>query len=273
MAVAVLFTASCAKEDISSSIAGGEEYIAVGVPTTVNLVLLKGMTYNIVFWADCDERYVYNEATKVVTVDYVNANDEKRDAFYKFVATFDPATATSEDTNIVLTRPFAQLNAAVSESYMTAVNNSKVELTTSTVELEAYTSLNIATGVVDGKQNIKFTEKDMPKTDFNGYTLLSMNYILVPQDVVNAKMVSDVEFTFKANKNGGESAFSGTKYFSVPLKRNYRTNILGALIGRWNFPQTYEGDTPGIPVVSGNTNNTTYSLIGAVANGTMPVQQ
>ncbi len=273
MAVAVLFTASCAKEEISSSIGGGEvevtftaslpqlgtrafgdgakvntlryfvydgdelltelsskEDIAVGVPTTVNLVLLKGMTYNIVFWADCDERYAYNETTKSVTVDYVNANDEERDAFYKFVAAFDPANATSENTSIELTRPFAQLNAAVSQSDIDAVNDSQVDLTTSTVELEAYTTLNIATGVVDGKQTVKFAEKDMPKTDFNGYTLLSMNYILVPQDAVNAKMVSDVEFTFKANKNGGVSAFSGTKYFSVPLKRNYRTNILGSLL-------------------------------------------
>ncbi len=272
MAVVVLLTASCAKEDISSSIAGGEvevtftaslpqlgtraeygageqvnklryyvydgneylselsgeEDIAVGVPTTVNLVLLKGMTYNIVFWADCDKRYVYNETTKVVTVDYVNANDEKRDAFYKFVATFDPATATSEDTNIVLTRPFAQLNAAVSQSDMDAVDDSQVDLTTSTVELEAYTTLNIATGDVDGKQTVKFAEKDMPKTDFNGYTLLSMNYILVPQK--DDKMVSDVEFTLNAKKSSGEFAFTGTKYFSVPLKRNYRTNILGSLL-------------------------------------------
>ncbi|MBQ8854119.1 MAG: hypothetical protein IJZ67_07430 [Alistipes sp.] len=272
MAVAVLLTASCAKEDISSSIAGGEvevtfiaslpqlgtraeygagakvntlryyvydgneylselsgeEDIAVGVPTTVNLVLLKGMTYNIVFWADCDKRYVYNEATKVVTVDYVNANDEERDAFYKFVATFDPATATSEDTNIVLTRPFAQLNAAVSQSDIDAVDDSQVDLTTSTVELEAYTTLNIATGEVDGKQTVKFAEKDMPNTDFNGYTLLSMNYILVPQK--DDKMVSDVEFTLNAKKSSGEFAFTGTKYFSVPLKRNYRTNILGSLL-------------------------------------------
>ena len=116
MAVAVLFTASCAKEDISSSIGGGEvevtftanlpelgtraEYgtgeqvntlryfvydgntllsdlsgeqgIAVGVPTTVNLVLLKGMTYNIVFWADCGKvynyyvRFVFRNVVKVI---------------------------------------------------------------------------------------------------------------------------------------------------------------------------------------------------------------
>ena len=125
MAVAVLLTASCAKEEISSSIGGGEvevtftaslpqlgtraeygtgakvntlryyvydgneylselsgeEDIAVGVPTTVNLVLLKGMKYNITLWADCNK--LYNFDGQVVTVDYDNvvANDEERDAF------------------------------------------------------------------------------------------------------------------------------------------------------------------------------------------------
>ncbi|MBQ8854461.1 MAG: hypothetical protein IJZ67_09215, partial [Alistipes sp.] len=95
MAVAVLLTASCAKEDISSSIAGGEvevtftaslpelgtraygegseittlryevysngetlrdlcgtTSISAAAPITVNLVLLKGMSYDILFWAD-----------------------------------------------------------------------------------------------------------------------------------------------------------------------------------------------------------------------------
>ena len=113
MAVAVLFTASCAKEDISSSIGSGEvemtftvdlqdlgsraygdgtqvntlryyvydgnsyldqlsgqKPIAVGAATTVNLVLLKGMTYNIVFWADHDGYYTYDTAAKTITVDY-----------------------------------------------------------------------------------------------------------------------------------------------------------------------------------------------------------
>ena len=274
MAVAVLFTASCAKEDISSSIGGGEVEVTftaslpelgtrafgegkLAKQLTVNvyehgtnealtaldrtvtsntgvftfqLVLLKGMKYDIVLWAQNATCGHYTLANKVVTMDYtdVNANDETRDAFYFYVEGFDPAVDTP---SFALTRPFAQLNAAVNQSDMTAVSNSKVELTTSTVKVKTYTTLNIATGEVGGEAEVEFVPTAMPKEAFNtDYTLLSMNYILVPQDAVNAKMVSDVEFTFNANKNGSESAFSGTKYFSVPLKRNYRTNILGSLL-------------------------------------------
>ncbi len=307
MAVAVLFTASCAKEEISSSIAGGEVEVTftaslpelgtrafgegkLAKQLTVNvyehgtnealtalnrtetsetgvftfqLVLLKGMKYDIVLWAQNATCGHYTLVNKVVTMDYtdVNANDETRDAFYFYVEGFDPAVDTP---SFALTRPFAQLNAAVNQSDMTAVSNSKVELTTSTVKVKTYTTLNIATGEVGGETEVEFVPTAMPKETFNtDYTLLSMNYILVPQDAVNAKMVSDVEFTFNANKNGSESAFSGTKYFSVPLKRNYRTNILGSLLTKpTDFTVTIDAvfDVPAEEVVVKPWDGTTEAV-------------
>ncbi len=268
MAVAVLFTASCAKEEISSSIAGGEvevtftanipelgtraEYgageqvntlryyvydgntllsdlsgeqgIAVGVPTTVNLVLLKGMTYNIVFWADCGKVYNYDTASKSVTVDYaaVEANDEKRDAFYKFVAAFDPATATSEDTNIVLTRPFAQLNA-ISTDDLTAHNNANITLTTSTVTLDVYNTFNLATGSVDTNSKVPATQLIANNVLENG--LISMNYFFAS---ANESYTTDV--TLAVNYSNGASY--SRKFTYVPLKQNYRTNIIGQLLSK-----------------------------------------
>jgi len=267
MAVAVLLTASCAKEDISSSIAGGEvevtftaslpelssraygdgsqvnslryyvydgntllsdlsgeQGIAVGVPTTVNLVLLKGMTYNIVFWADCDKVYNYDTASKSVTVDYaaVEANDEKRDAFYKFVAAFDPATATSEDTNIVLTRPFAQLNA-ISTDDLTAHNNANITLTTSTVTLDVYNIFNLATGSVDTNSKAPATQLIANNVLDNG--LISMNYFFAS---ANESYTTDV--TLAVNYSNGASY--SRKFTYVPLKQNYRTNIIGQLLSK-----------------------------------------
>ena len=267
MAVAVLLTASCAKEDISSSIGGGEvevtftaslpelssraygdgsqvntlryyvydgntllsdlsgeQGIAVGVPTTVNLVLLKGMTYNIVFWADCDKVYNYDTASKSVTVDYaaVEANDEKRDAFYKFVAAFDPATATSEDTNIVLTRPFAQLNA-ISTDDLTAHNNASITLTTSTVTLDVYNTFDLATGSVDTNSKAPATQLIANNVLDNG--LISMNYFFAS---ANESYTTDV--TLAVNYSNGASY--SRKFTYVPLKQNYRTNIIGQLLSK-----------------------------------------
>ena len=261
MAVAVLLTASCAKEDISSSIGGGEvevtfsanlpelgsraygtgeqvnklryfvydgntlltelsgeQSISVNAPATVTVALLKGMTYNIVFWADYNSLYSYDSATKSISVDYANvdANDEKRDAFYKYVASFDPATARPEDTNIVLTRPFAQLNT-ISTDNLADLGKSGVNLTTSTITLDTYSTLNLATGEVDG-----LATKTLKAADVLADGLLSMNYLLAPA----GGYTTEVALTINNNK----SINFGNKFNYVPLKRNYRTNIIGKLL-------------------------------------------
>jgi len=262
MAVAVLFTASCAKEEISSSIAGGEvevtftaslqdlgsraygdgsqvntlrfsvydavsgekltqlcgekSPISASTPTTVNLVLLKGMKYNITFWADCNK--LYNFDGQVVTVDYNNvvANDEERDAFYAYVENFDPAVATSEDTTIELYRPFAQLNA-ISTDAADALTNSGVTISKSTVKAELYNSFNLTDGTVSN-----LAEKTLTADDILSAELLSMNYLFAPAE----GYTPNVTFTFENNKG----IDFGASFSYVPLKRNYRTNIIGSLL-------------------------------------------
>jgi len=274
MAVAVLFTASCAKEDISSSIAGGEVEVTftASLPElgtrafgegenadilfyniyeagteniltdlcgsvesdtgvfNVHIVLLKGMQYDLVFWAQNKDCGYYTLDGKKVTAVYEgkNANDDVRDAFYNFIPNFNPANP--ETTSFALHRPFAQLNAAVKNSDIEAVEASDVVLTTSTVEVDTYTGFNIATGDVTGnKSTVTFVATAVPsaetfKTD---YTLLSMNYLLVPK----TGMVSNAAFSFNAKKPSGDAfTFTGTSYNDVPLKQNYRTNILGELL-------------------------------------------
>ena len=279
MAVAVLFTASCAKEDISSSIGGGEvemtftvdlpelgtrayadgakattlryyvyegdNYLrgisseTLGTTTLTNgkavvtLPLLKGMTYNIIFWADNgSDIYSIDPATKVLTVDYtgVMSNDDSRDAFYKYLTNVDPtATDIKEKATVILTRPFGQLNAATSD--FEAVKNNGVTLTTSAlVAIKANTTLNLATGIAGTQDEITFAEAAMPctltpnkETLKSGYEYLSMNYLL-PGTV-------DAVYTFKGKRSdNSEVEFTGTTYTNVPVKANYRTNILGKLL-------------------------------------------
>ena len=276
MAVAVLLTASCAKEDISSSIAGGEANVTftVDLPElgtrayadgtnatllryfvfdasngaelealrgtattstgkfTFTLPLLKGMEYNIALWADKNigtedaPQGYYQFDGRDVTVSYFNANDNDRDAFYHYEPNFDPTDPRT--TSFQLYRPFAQLNAAVVDSDIVAVGKNEVELTTSTVNVTTYTKFNLATGdvVESSKTVVTFDEADMPyeagETLKDGYKYLSMNYLLVPK----AGMVSNVTFTF----NNSKDINFGTSYDNVPLKQNYRTNILGALL-------------------------------------------
>ena len=270
MAAVIFFGAvSCAKEDISTSLAGGE----VEVTFTANLPelgtraygdganagilfyniyeantenkldalcgsvesgtntfkfqvpMIKGMTYDIVLWAQNKDCGYYRLDGKQVTAVYEgkNANDDTRDAFYCFKKNFSP---TAPAVVIPLTRPFAQLNVATSD--LNLVANSDVEITTTTVKVKTYTGFNIATGDVTGeKSEITFEATNAPfksnETLKTGYDYLSMNYILVPKE----GMTVDPVYTFNNNKG---VVFENTSYGNVPLKQNYRTNILGALL-------------------------------------------
>ena len=275
IAVAVLFTASCAKEDISSSIGGGEVEVtfSASLPElgtrayadgtnagilyynvydaatnelledisghetgskvfTVNIPMLKGMTYDIVFWAQKETDDYYTLIGKELTVKFdankKNANDNDRDAFYAYVDGFNPATAQNEDTQISLYRPFGQLNAATSD--YDNVKNNGVKLTTSSLKVTTFSKLDLETGIATDPVEVTFDATAMPCTLTpdkeilkSGYEYLSMNYLL-PGTV-------DAEYTFKGvRSDNSEVVFTGTTYTNVPVKANYRTNILGKLL-------------------------------------------
>ena len=266
MAVAVLFTASCAKEEISTSIAGGEvevsftanladlgtratygtgnevntlrykvysnneeltelcgsKPIGVNAPCTVNLVLIKGMSYDILFWADNGSNlYTINNGVVSFSADGILANDESRDAFYAIRQNFNPANANSENTTISLKRPFAQLNAIVPN--MTEVGKS-MDLDApgayikSAIATTICTSFNPFTGEAGDETPAVVTFGKTNVQDFaEGH--LSMNYLLAPGHLV------DVTFFFE-----GEKFATKTTINNIPLKANYKTNVIGNLL-------------------------------------------
>ena len=82
---------------------------------TAELQLVTGKQYDVVFWAQApDAPYTFDLNARTVAMNYTdaNANDEKRDAFFKV----ETITVTGQMTqNVTLTRPFAQLNFATSD--------------------------------------------------------------------------------------------------------------------------------------------------------------
>ena len=360
MTVAVLFTTSCAKEDISSSIANGEtvevtftanlpelgtraigkgesattlkffvyEYQNEGVIGTYlpdvkmytaddnegtntissetthfnfSLSLIKGMKYNIVFWADKggDNSPYSVDGTGYVTVNYTgaSANDDSRDAFFGVLKNFDPAAADAPQTarDIKLTRPFAQLNAATLD--LTDVQNSGIVLSTltSSVKVEnAYTTLNLFNGEVSNSTPVTFAATAIPATNNevlpgkSEYDYLAMNYVLVSD-----KKLVEATFTIYGKRNENDSdenkvKLAENKYTSVPLQRNYRTNILGKLItkstdfeveilpgfGGEETINVWDGKTVTAPAYDVDTktytvtNGAELAWIAAAANGT-----
>ena len=194
----------------------------INISTTVELKLTTGNTYSVIFWAAAEDApYSVNFATKTMTVDYSApvCNDEDRDAFFKH-HTFTVTGAQTE--TIELRRPFAQLNIGTAD--YTASANAGYTPNQSAVTVPVYTTLNLASGDVDGQVTKTFALANIKKDEtfpVAGNEYLAMNYLLVDSD----KEVVDVEFTYTDGSNAKTRTVG-----SVPVQRNYRTNIYGNIL-------------------------------------------
>ena len=168
-----------------------------------------------------------------MTVDYSNvkSNDENLDAFYTVQEIKVDGNAT---VNVKLTRPFAQLNIGASDFGLAA--NANYVPQTSYVKVPVYTTLNLATGeVVETDPAVKtFAYATIPSqdevfpVDNDKYDYLAMNYLLVGENET-----VDIEFghsALDAQSVDFSNLENSRKVGSVPLKRNYRTNIYGKLL-------------------------------------------
>ena len=196
--------------------------VAINLQTNVELELIDGKTYNLIFWAEnAGAPYTFDRANKKVTIDYdgIKANNEKLDAFYQIVENLTVKAGLQE--TVELYRPFAQLNIATSD--WSTIENSNEVFTQTEVKVKAYNTLNLVDGEVSGGEVRTFNFEAMPtetlKVNNVNYKWLAMNYLLV-----NEKEL--VEVTFNANN----ADVAEKVWYNVPVERNHRTHILGKLL-------------------------------------------
>lgn len=197
--------------------------------TQVTFSLVKGKTYNFVFWAQAEGApYDVTDLKNIKVKDYTtDANDEKRDAFYATRKELKVNGALTE--TIKLYRPFAQVNFATAD-YAEARKAGFSPSVSSFTASGAATTFD--TFAAEGKDEVTvaLTETNVPadilKTlDGKTYTRLAMNY-LIPVGKQGESHNIDVAATFKAN-NGEAVTVSAP---NAPVQNNYRTNILGNLL-------------------------------------------
>lgn len=197
--------------------------------TQVTFSLVKGKTYNFVFWAQAEDApYDVTDLKSIKVKDYTTgANDEKRDAFYATRKELKVNGALTE--TIKLYRPFAQVNFATAD-YAEAQKAGFSPAVSSFTASGAATTFD--TFAAEGKDEVAvaLTETNVPadilKTlDGKTYTRLAMNY-LIPVGKQGESHNIDVAATFKAN-NGEAVTVSAP---NAPVQNNYRTNILGNLL-------------------------------------------
>ena len=197
--------------------------------TQVTFSLVKGKTYNFVFWAQSEDApYNITDLKSIKVNDYTTgANDEKRDAFYATRKELKVNGTLTE--TIKLYRPFAQVNFATAD-YADAQKAGFSPAVSSFTASGA--AMTFDTFAAEGKDEVAvaLTEASVPadvlKTlDGKTYTRLAMNY-LIPFGKQGETHNIDVAATIKAN-NGEAVKVSAP---NAPVQNNYRTNILGNLL-------------------------------------------
>ena len=198
--------------------------------TQVTFSLVKGKTYNFVFWAQAAEGAPYDVTDlKNIKISYegAEANDEKRDAFYATRKELKVNGALTE--TIKLYRPFAQVN------FGTADYDAAVAAGVKPVK-SVFTATDVATIFdtfeAEGKEAedvVTFTKSALPGetlvTKAGDYKWMTMNYI-IPVGKQGEKHISNVTAEFVAEDGVSVTASAP----QAPVQNNYRTNILGNLL-------------------------------------------
>ncbi len=199
-----------------------------GLKATVTETLATGKTYSIIFWAESEGENVYtvNFDNQTLTVDYtkMKANDENNDAFYAFVPKLKVNGALTQ--NVELHRPLAQINLGTND-FDAAEDAGLLVSKSRMVAAKLPSVMNLATGETSVPVTVEVAANAIPQDEtfpVKDYEYLEMNYVLVGAE----KELINCEF-FITEKNASE--LKPTIVVSnVPVQRNYRTNIYGALL-------------------------------------------
>ena len=195
---------------------------------TVTLTLVKGVEYDLVFFAEVAGKYVVNFADGAASFAYpetVTANDPDLDAFYKTMK-FTPS-GTDEGEDVILMRPFAQVNvlapadklpdgktAYASEMTVTGAPTSFDLLAGKAVEPAAGASLTFASAPIDAAAVGKYGPNGATPAKWVG-----MNFVLVPE-------AGSVDIAFNETDMPAPLSLTG-----IAVKENGRTNLVGNIFG------------------------------------------
>lgn len=201
----------------------------VGGKANVSFSLVKGQKYDFAFWAQVKGTDYYNTSNlSAVKIDYskAKANDANRVAFFE-VKTGKPALAKSD--KVTLKRAFAQVNfgGILDTTRPDAIKNvleSRIIMKNLASTIDLFNTNTIA-GYTDNVEKVTFDKNSVisnEKLNVNGVDYQYFATAYVPAPSVNRILTDAVARLWL------DSGFSvDVNAPNVPIKRNYRTNILG----------------------------------------------
>lgn len=217
---------------------------------TVKVSLVKGQTYSFAFWAQTSETGYYNtDDLRSVTMNtnLVKANDPTMDAF--FAIKNEARVTVSYSKNVILKRALAQVNFGT-KKYSGRSDELKAQksyVTLTGVPNVFHPFMSGDSFACEGSETVKFNENEVISDE-----TLSVN------DAEYSYLASVYVFALNPNNTITDASAVVTlsngktttiKAPNAPVKRNFKTNILGDLLtvdAVWNVdvaPEFDGGDT------------------------------
>ena len=204
---------------------------------TIELEFVNDQYFTVLFWAHTAGNTVYDvdDLTNVTITSPDAANNVNAQAFVGRDFVVD--CVSEKNGKVTLVRPVSQLNIATTPESLVFEADAEAGETGSTVVLEGSsvkvtglaTSYNIATLSAFGATATEYTYTETAVPDdvlpVNGknYTFVAMNYVGFAPEMGT----SDVTVSYVINTSEGNI---DNEILNVPVKPNYRTNIIGNLI-------------------------------------------
>lgn len=213
-------------------------YVAVnGKKATFDLRLVSSQTYDFLFWADNVASNQTDEAIKTDNIYFIDTtanglqevtikdlnyagNNDQRDAFFAHKTVKVDATT---NLSVDLKRPFGQLNVSTGlKDVVPALTPDKVKIYYST---KLYRKFNIMTGEVSDDVEMRWSDvADVIERVNKDKLALATDYLFAPK---TEKYLVDFRMEFY---KGATMITSNDNFTSIPVQRNYKTNVSGELL-------------------------------------------
>ena len=199
----------------------------------LELEFVKDQKFQVLFWAQKPNVGAYNtvdlrEVSLNSATLTANVDDYAAFAGYDYVTN----CVSHQEGKVTLVRPISQIQVGTDAAGLVlgteGSNKVNISLTSSSMLVKGLpTTYNVANGEAsDDAQEVEYTVNAVPAGTFTAnskeYTYVAQNYVAF---AASLGTTVEVDFTVKTSEGDVQHTVS-----NVPLKPNYRTNIIGNLI-------------------------------------------